>query len=246
MLRREAGAGRAYDVAIVDANAAERDGLELVRAIRGDEALGGTRIVRLAPLGHGSNLHARGLATHLTKPLKQSHLRRCLESVISGVADTTGGRRPSARPRAPLGRDPHGREAAETTRVLIVEDNPVNRMVVVRRLEKSGYSIDVATSGLGALDALEKARYDFVLMDCQMPEMDGYDATKEIRRREGASNHTTIIAMTANALEGDRDRCLAAGMDDYISKPIDWDELRAMLERWSVAGSIAGASRRLA
>jgi CheY-like chemotaxis protein len=126
--------------------------------------------------------------------------------------------------------------------VLIVEDNRVNRMIVVRRLETSGYAVDVAVNGLEALDALAKAGYDLVLMDCLMPEMDGYTATEEIRRREGASKHTTIIAMTANALEGDRDRCLAAGMDDYISKPIDFDELRATLERWSVTGPAAGAS----
>ncbi len=242
MLRREAGAGRAYDVAIVDMSAAERDGLELVRTIREDESLEATRIVGLAPLGHRAHLRAGGVATHLTKPPKRSQLRRCLEAAVSGVADTPAGLGPSAPPRAAIGRDQHTREA-EATRVLIVEDNPVNRMVVVRRLERSGYAVDVAVNGLEALDALAKAGYDLVLMDCQMPEMDGYSATEEIRRREGASTHTTIIAMTANALEGDRDLCLAAGMDDYISKPIDWDELRATLARWSVAGSIAGASR---
>ncbi len=243
MLRREAGAGRAYDVAIVDTNAAEREARELVRAIRADDALEATRIVRLAPLGHGSNLRAGGVATHLTKPVKRSQLRRCLEAAVSGAVDMEAGRRPSAPPRVPIDREQHTREAGEGARVLIVEDNPVNRMVVVRRLAASGYSIDVATNGLEALDALAKGEYDLVLMDCQMPEMDGYGATEEIRRREGASKHTTIIAMTANALEGDRDRCLAAGMDDYISKPIDWDELRATLERWSVAGSIAGERR---
>jgi len=153
-------------------------------------------------------------------------------------------RRPSAPP-VPIDRERDAHEAGDAPRVLIVEDNPVNRTVVVRRLTTSGYSIDVATNGLEALDALAKVEYDLVLMDCQMPEMDGYSATEEIRRREGASKHTTIIAMTANALEGDRDRCLAAGMDDYISKPIDWDELRATLQRWSVAGSPA-ATRRTA
>ena len=244
MLRRGAGAGRAYDVAIVDTNAAERDGLELIRAIREDEALEATSIVRLAPLGHGSNLRGGGVAAHLTKPLKRSQLRRCLEATVSGVADTAG-RRSSAPPRAPIGRDQHTREPGEGARVLIVEDNLVNKVLVVRRLQTWGYFVDAAANGLEALDALAKAGYDLVLMDCQMPEMDGYSATEEIRRREGASKHTTVIAMTANALEGDRDRCLAAGMDDYISKPIDWDEMRAMLERWSVAGSMT-AARRLA
>ncbi len=242
MLRREAGAGRGYDVAIVDMSAAEQDGLELVRAIRDDESLEATRIVGLAPLGHGAHLRAAGIATHLTKPPKRSHLRRCLEAAVSGVEDTVAGLGPSTRPRTAAGHDQHTREA-EATRVLIVEDDPVNRMVVVRRLEMSGYAVDVAVNGLEALDVLAKAGYDLVLMDCQMPEMDGYRATEEIRRREGASKHTTIIAMTAHALEGDRDRCLAAGMDDYISKPIDVDELRATLERWSVVGSSAGASR---
>ena len=244
MLRRGAGAGRAYDVAIVDTNAAERDGLELIRAIREDEALEATSIVRLAPLGHGSNLRVGGVAAHLTKPLKRSQLRRCLEAAVSGVADTAD-RRPSAPPRAPIGRDQHTREPGEAARVLIVEDNLVNKVLVLRRLTTWGYFVDAAANGLEALDALAKAEYDLVLMDCQMPEMDGYSATEEIRRREGASKHTTVIAMTANALEGDRDRCLAAGMDDYISKPIDWDEMRAMLERWSVTGSMTGA-RRLA
>jgi CheY-like chemotaxis protein len=240
MLRREAGAGRPYDVAIVDTNAAEREARELERAIRADDALEATRIVRLAPLGHSSHVRAGSVATHLTKPVKRSQLRRCLEAAVSGVVDTDAGRRPSAPPPVPIERERRNCEAGDVPRVLIVEDNPVNRTVVVRRLTTSGYSIDVATNGLEALDALAKAEYDFVLMDCQMPEMDGYSATEEIRRREGAAKHTTIIAMTANALEGDRDRCLAAGMNDYISKPIDWDELRATLQRWSAAGSLAG------
>jgi signal transduction histidine kinase/DNA-binding response OmpR family regulator len=245
MLRRAAGAGRPYDVAIVDTNASEPETLEFVRAIREDQGLDGIRIIRLAALGHGTNVSAEGVASHLTKPVKPSQLRRALEAAVSGVTDTGESRRQSAPTRVPVERDQHTREAGESIRVLIVEDNPVNKTVVVRRLMTSGYSVDVATNGLEALDAVANADYDLVLMDCQMPEMDGYTATEEIRRREGASKHTTIIAMTANALEGDRERCLAAGMDDYLSKPIDWDEFRATLERWRVAGSVVGASRLL-
>ena len=236
MLRCEASAGRAYDVAIVDTNVTELDGPELVHAIREDEALEATRILRLAPLGHRSNPRAGAVATQLTKPLKQSQLRRCLEAAVSGTADTAACQRPGPSPGSAIGRHQHGRNAGDATRVLIVEDNPVNRTLVVHRLTASGYSVDVALNGLEALDALAKAGYDLVLMDLQMPEMDGYGATEEIRKREGTSKHTTIIAMTANAFEGDRDRCLASGMDDYISKPIDWNELRATLERWSPAG----------
>jgi len=238
MLRRRAADGRAYDVAILEMTAGQ-DGVDLVRAIRADEALRATRLVGLAPPDLGAHLRASSVVTHLTRPVKRSQLRRCLEAAVSGVADTPADRRPSAPPRVAIDRDRHASAAGGTTRVLVVEDNPVNKRVVVRRLETSGYSVVVASNGHEALDALAKADFDLVLMDCQMPEMDGYTATAEVRRREGASKHTPIIAMTANALEGDRERCLLAGMDDYIGKPIDWDELRATLERWRAPGSVA-------
>jgi PAS domain S-box-containing protein len=252
MLRRESAAGRPYDVAIVDSNAANCDGLDLVSAIRDDTTLGSTRLVRLAPIGRGSNPHA-GMATHLAKPMKRSHLRRCLEASlengrtdggvdgrrdgrVNGRTDELdngrGGGRVNGRADELAKRRDDGSVDGRAARVLVVEDNAVNRTVVIRRLEASGYAVDVAANGLEALEALATADYDLVLMDCQMPEMDGYSATEEIRRREGESKHTTIIAMTANALEGDRDRCLACGMDDYISKPIDWHDLRATLARW--------------
>jgi CheY-like chemotaxis protein len=118
------------------------------------------------------------------------------------------------------------------TRLLVAEDNEVNQVVITRMLEKQGYSIEVVPHGQRALEALARDHYAAVLMDCHMPEMDGFDATREIRRNEPEGRHTPVIAMTASALSGDRERCLAAGMDDYISKPIKMHVVAAVLERW--------------
>ena len=118
-------------------------------------------------------------------------------------------------------------------RVLVAEDNLVNQRVAARTLEKFGCRVDVVTNGLEAVEAAGRIAYHCIFMDCQMPEMDGYEAVTEIRRHEAQTGaHVPIIAMTANAMEGDRDRCLAAGMDDYVAKPVQPRTLRATLERW--------------
>ena len=120
----------------------------------------------------------------------------------------------------------------QLSRVLIVEDNAANLKVTVRMVERLGYRADVAANGAEAVSILERVQYDALLMDCQMPEMDGYEATRLIRAAESTGRHVPIIAMTAAALAGDRERCLAAGMDDYISKPVKLHVVAALLERW--------------
>jgi CheY-like chemotaxis protein len=128
---------------------------------------------------------------------------------------------------------------ADAPAVLVVEDSPVNRVVATRVVERCGYHVTAVNNGQEALDALSARHYDAILMDCQMPELDGYEATREIRRREAGDRHTPIIAMTAHAMTGDRERCLLAGMDDYVSKPVRAQALGELLERWVTSSAHA-------
>ena len=133
--------------------------------------------------------------------------------------------------------EPHGENGRPS--ILIAEDNLINQKVIERMVQKLGYRVDLVANGKEALDALSRAPYGLVFMDCQMPEMDGFEACREIRSRDQPTSGIPIIAITANAMKGDRERCLAAGMDDYVSKPFKQDDLKNVLEKWIPAAAVA-------
>jgi len=237
--------GLPFDLVILDMQMPDMDGLELARAIRSDPALRAIPLVLLTSMGlRGLVEEARGagIAACLSKPVRQSQLYDCLASLMSsdpnepaGVVDAVLTGQPSRRASAPV--HPDG-AATPHTRVLVAEDNVVNQKVTCRMLEKLGYRVDVVGDGAEVLEALTRIPYAVVLMDCQMPVMDGFEATAAIRARERGDasprpgRHTPIIALTANALHGERERCLSAGMDDYIPKPVKMADLEAVLRRW--------------
>ena len=233
MLRTAAESGEAYDLVVLDMQMPGMDGIQLARAISADPAISSTRLVLLTSIGINVNEAARraGVEVVLSKPVRQSQLHDALATMLGTLAETQ-----AAPSREGLSPAPYATPAAEVQasrgHVLLAEDYPVNQMVAIRMLERSGYLVDAVKNGREAVEALENTSYAAILMDVRMPQMDGYEATAEIRRREGSQLHTPIIAMTADAMQGDREKALAAGMDDYIAKPVQREELEAVLERW--------------
>ncbi|WP_347469939.1 response regulator [Burkholderia stagnalis] len=236
-LRAAAADGQPFDLAIVDVRMPGMDGISLVRHIRGDPALRALRIITLTAFERMDSIQVArelGIDARLTKPLHGADLYACIASVMR----VTPPRLPSAAPAdadagaAPEDGPPYG---AMPARVLLVEDNPVNQQIALAMLEDTGYAVEVAENGREALDRLLEDRFDVVLMDCQMPLMDGFEATQWLRLREAETGaaRLPVIALTANAISGDRERCLAAGMDDYLSKPFSRDALLKMLARFA-------------
>jgi two-component system sensor histidine kinase/response regulator len=257
-LRRIAEAkqrGRPYDLAILDVIMPGKDGLQLARELQNHPAGSGIRLVVMTSMlqrGHAEQARHAGAMGYLPKPIRHDELRDCLRTVLGlpegqAAKDTrTGSVVPQLVTRHMVA------ENAQHRRILVVEDNIVNQKLTVRMVEKLGYKPDVVENGEEALTALAKGDYAVILMDCQMPVMDGFETTRCIREREalvasrdspdGSANrsdmvpqstqHIPIIAVTANAMQGDRERCLATGMDDYLAKPIKLDELRSALARW--------------
>ena len=217
-----------FDLALIDMKMPGMDGLELAAAIRGDPALCNVRLVLLTSL-HSPDELARArelrMGAYLSKPIKRHDLFRALAQVMAELPVEATAAVPTAAPLLPVFH----------ARVLLAEDNAVNQLVARNMLKALGCEPDIVQNGEEALKAAERERYDVVLMDCQMPVMDGYAASRAIREREntsGFSRRVPIIALTANALVGDKELCLSAGMDDHLAKPYSREQLAVMLARW--------------
>ena len=215
-IKHAADARRPFPLLIVDAAMPGTDGFVLVEQIRSDPQLAPARIIMLTSAGHrGDAARCRelGVAAYLTKPIGQTELLNAVLQVLGHRTST--GEAPALITRHTLREHPQG------LRILLAEDNVVNATLARRLLGKNGHFVDVATDGRQALAKLRTTTFELVLMDVQMPTMDGFEATAAIRAMEGTSgSHLPIVAMTAHAIKGDRERCLAAGMDGYVSKPI--------------------------
>jgi two-component system sensor histidine kinase/response regulator len=233
LLRSASAQGTPYDLAILDLMMPAMDGFELARTIKSEPAIAQIPLVLLTSFGQrgdGATAREAGIAAYLAKPIRQSQLFDCLTSIISqsspGLESATAQGAPAIVTKLYLAET----KAMSNKLILVAEDNIVNQKVAVRQLLKLGYRADAVANGREAIEALTRIPYDLVLMDCQMPEMDGYEATTEIRRREGTAKHTPIVAMTAHALSGDREKSISAGMDDHITKPVKQEELARVLE----------------
>lgn len=234
VLRQAAARNEPFDVAFLDVQMPGLDGFELARRIRADVLLGSVRLVLVTSIGmRGDAEKAReaGIEAYLIKPLRESQLHDCLLTVLAPHSSALTGHAP--RRRVLVTRHSLKESSGTgTIRILVAEDNTINQKVATRMIEKLGYQADVVSNGQQAIDAVLQGGYSIVFMDCQMPLMDGFEATVRIRTEEGAARHIPIIAMTANAMTADRERCLAAGMDDYLAKPVTLREVQRILARW--------------
>jgi len=226
-MKRAHKSGAPFDVVLIDYMMPDIDGFQLAEQIKGDQDLRESTLIMLTSAGergHAAKCVELGIAAYLMKPVRQSELLEiiCLSIQKSGPGKTHA----SLLTRHAI------TESKRRMNVLIAEDNPVNQKLAARMLQKMGHSVTVVENGRRALLALEKDQFDVILMDIQMPEMDGFEATAAIREREKSQEgtHMPILAMTAHAMAGDRERCLEAGMDGYVSKPINVEELVEAME----------------
>jgi len=230
-LERAASAGTPFPLVLLDAQMPGMDGFALAERIKQNPKLAGATIMMLTSAGQrgdGARCRELGIAVYLIKPIRQSEM---LEAILSALGKSLGKERPTVITRHTL------RENRRKLQILLAEDNAVNQQLAIRLLEKRGHTVTPAVNGSEALALLKTSQFDLVLMDVQMPTMDGFQATAAIRKEEeSGGRHLPIIAMTAHAMEGDRERCLAAGMDGYVGKPIKVEEFIEAVEnlgRWT-------------
>ncbi len=230
VLKMAAQTGESFDVVLLDMQMPEKNGEETLRAIQGDPEIKTVPVVILTSVGErgdAARLEALGCAGYLTKPVKQSQLFDTITTILSQKKDPDKGKKSPIVTRHTI-----AEQRYQKVRILVAEDNPMNQKLAVTLLKKAGYGVDAVENGRKVIEALKRSAYDLVLMDIQMPEMDGFETTRIIREMEPEGEHIPIIAMTAFAMKGDRERCLQSGMDEYISKPVDARNIFQAIEKW--------------
>ena len=232
VLRAGVARGKPFTLAVLDMHMPEMDGLELARAIKADPAIQAIRLVLLTSLGRrgdAGDARKAGFQAYLTKPVRKGQLEKSLVSVLSSEQQIEGDDRGPFITKHVLSEQNNGDVSLD---ILVADDHLVNQELTSLLVNKLGHQVVVVSDGKEAYQAVQHKDFALVLMDCQMPEMDGYAATKAIREWEAGKHHIPIIALTANAMSGDREKCLAAGMDDYLTKPIHQEKLREIFLRW--------------
>ena len=230
MLKEAAQSGAPYKLVLLDMRMPLMDGEQTAQLIKSDPEIRGVRIIILTSIGvrgDAARMEAIGCSGYLMKPIKQSRLREAIATVFG-----QDGTEESSKAASFVTRHSLAEEKRKNTRILLVEDHPVNRKLATNILSKAGFRVETAEDGKLALEALEQQAYDIVLMDIQMPRMDGYEATRAIRAGQGATARIPIVAMTAHAMKEDKDRCLEAGMNDFVTKPIRPQQLFATIDKW--------------
>jgi two-component system sensor histidine kinase/response regulator len=230
MLRAALRSQDPFRLVLLDIQMPEMDGEQTVRLIKNDTRLQDLQIVILTSIGHRGDAHhfkSLGCAGYLLKPIKQQQLFEALLAVLGQTRQQEDANAAHLVTRHSISEQKHQR-----VRILLAEDNEVGRKLASILLQKAGYQVDPVENGIKAVETWQQYPYDLVLMDVQMPDMDGFEATQRIRTLEGDQHHTPIIAMTAHVMKGDRERCLSAGMDDYVSKPLEPQQLFITIDRW--------------
>jgi PAS domain S-box-containing protein len=231
-LKLAADSSSPYRFALINTNLPGLGGLSLGRAMQSEPTIRSTILIGIATdPADATSFREQGYQALVRKPVSIDDLEAACAQAMQPVVPSTPSDAPASNGAAP--RTDQSFNEKRSARILLAEDNTVNQKIALRLLEKSGLTADLARNGREAVEAAQKASYDLILMDCQMPEMDGFEATMEIRKLEQAtSKHTPIVALTANAMAGDRERCLDCGMDDYVSKPFDVKALQGLITRW--------------